>query len=64
MSKISYEVIGKDYITNKNVEHTVFASSPAEVKRIVSEKYPRFVIDIIYPSKFNCWYEYEYEDMV
>jgi hypothetical protein len=53
MSKISYEVIGKDYITNKKVEHTVFASSPAEVKRIVSEKYPRFVIDIVYPSKYN-----------
>jgi hypothetical protein len=61
MSKISYEVIGKDYITNKKLEHSVVASSPAEVKRIISEKYPRFVIDIIYPSKFNYGSDYDLE---
>ena len=52
MSEISYEVIGKDYVTNKKVEHTIFASSPSEVKSIIGEKYPRLIIDIIYPSKY------------
>jgi hypothetical protein len=53
MDKASFVVIGKDYITNKPVEHTIVAKNPSEAKIIASQKYPRFVVEIVYPAKFN-----------
>lgn len=53
MSKISYEVIGKDHITNKSVELTILATSPAEAKQVIAEKHPRIVVDVVYPTKYK-----------
>lgn len=61
MEKMSYEVIGKDCYTNKDVEHTIVASGPAEAKLIASQKYPRFIIGVVYPSKFKYNVEYSTE---
>ncbi len=60
MEKISYEVIGKDYFTNKEVEHSVVASNPAEAKLIATQKYPRLIVDVVYPSKFKYTNQFDW----